>query len=219
MTGNALALELKRKVNKLDTSSNRSLRLETALAFLTDAYIKLVRAKYRQGATKEDVSAFQRYQITTDELNHITETAEMDVQSDGDNYFVEVSEIEDYWVHLRSQLNCSSPVKTIYWNANPSIVSLDALGPLLEDPFNKPAVQSPVIYYEAGRIVFPAPGFTVSKYRVTYLKQIQPITADAEIEAPFTDEITDAAALLLLESWVDQRVQSKATVDNVLDNK
>lgn len=219
MTGSELALELKRKLNRLDTASNRSLRQETALRFLTDAYVMLTRAKYKAGSTRDDDSTFQYTQLTTDELNHLTAVKDdftIDSVS-GFGYEVSVSDIEDYWIHLMSQVTVKSGT-SIAMRPSPTILSLDEMGPALEDPFNKPTFEEPAIVYEAGKIRFPATNFEVTKYRITYIKRPKPIKWDTEYEIPYSDQITDIAAILILEGWESARTQTKTMVDKLVEN-
>lgn len=221
MTGKDLALQLKVKLNRLDTASNRTLRPEVALVFLNDVYKKLVRSKYKKNITVADETTFQNNQLITDELNYLSVPKEVDVLGGGTGvpYFVNISEFEDYMVHLNSSIRTNVTGKES-WCYDPEIVTLDQLGYKLNDPFNKPVFGKPILYFEENKIKFPHDGtFQVTKYKMTYLKFPETITLEDDVLAPFTEEIVDKAVVAILENWKDQRTQSKLSTDKLLNSE
>lgn len=217
MTGRQAIIQLKAKLNSLDTASNRTLRPELALLFLNDAYTKLVSAKYSKG-NREDSTAFQLDQETTDDLNHLTSTVELIPNQVGEEYIVQISDLPDYSNHLRSVLEIKYNGK-LYKVNRLNYKTLDTLGTVFEDPFNSTEPLYPVTYFENNSIVVITDNFSVTKHRITYLKSPKTITLDEEIEAPFVTDIIDQASIMILESWGDPRTQSKLTIDKVIDNE
>lgn len=220
MTGKDLVLGLKAKLNKLDTGFNRTLRPEMALLYLNDAHIKLVRAKYSAGGGNPDKTAFEYTQLTTDELNYVTKTNEVDltVSSDGLNYEVELSEFDDYWYHLRSLFKTKYGNKTQY--SSPNKLSLDVINTTISDPFNSSTVLDPVLFFEENKIKSPKEeDFSVEALKMTYLSKPKKFELDVETECPFTDEVIDMATTLILEGWENQRAQSLLAVNKVVKSE
>lgn len=221
MTGKQLLLKVKAQLNQLDTASNRTVRPEMVLLFVNDVYTKLVRAKYADNGGQVDTTAFQFTQLTTDELNYLTVPKEVTPAFDENNseYFVEMSEFDNYWVHLRSKIKVKSD-SVEKWMSNPNYKTLDTIGPALADPFNTPEFNDPILYFEDNKIKFPVSGFEVSKYSMTYLRKPAPIAySDDELGIPFEDEIIDGAAYKILASWGDNRVSSDMTVNKILKSE
>jgi hypothetical protein len=215
MTGRQAIIQLKAKLNNLDTASNRTLRPELALLFLNDAYSKLVDAKYSKG-NKEDSTSFQLDQSTTDDLNHLTINEELVPTKVGDEYIIQIADLPNYSHHLRSVLEVVFGGKTYKVNKL-NYKTLDTIGTVFEDPFNSTEPLHPVTYFENNQIIVLTDGFSVTKHKVTYLREPKTITLDEQIEAPFVGDIIDHAAVMVLENWGDQRTQSKLTIDKVID--
>ena len=217
MTGKQAILRLKAKLNSLDTASNRTVRPELALLFLNDAYNKLVEAKYDK-TQQGDSTAFQLNQKTTDDLNHLTVTEELVPTKIGDEYVITITDLPNYSHHLRSVLH------VLYAGKNYSVTklnykTLDTIGTVFEDPFNSTEPLNPIVYFTDNKIIVLTDGFNVAKHKVTYLKSPDIITLEDEIKAPFVDSIIDVAAWMILESWGDQRAQSKITIDKLIENE
>jgi len=218
MTGKQAIIRLKVKINQLDTSSNRTVRPELALLFINDAYKKLAKAKYVRATSREDFSGFQLNQVTTDELNHLTTSYEAAPNHEGDEYNIPTSDIEDYWIHLRSEIQVKVGNKTA-WIKNPNYRTLDTLGPATGDPFNESDPSEPIIFFEDNKIKVLANNFEIPSHRIIYYRKPNEITLDDEIEVPFMNEIIDMAAFAMLENWGDPRSQSKISVDKVMENE
>lgn len=220
MTGKDLVLNLKAKLNKLDSAANRAVRPEMALLFLYDAYIKLIRAKYADNGGQEDTTAFQFTQLTTDELNHITAThvfSELEVDEAMGTTGLPISDIPAYWIHLRNKAKVKLGTKEAW--KTPSLKTLDVIGTVEDDPFNSPTFNDPIVFFEDSRIKFLTEGFEVSDVFVSYIKKPEKLTLESEVLAPFTDEIEDAACTLILENWKDGRIQTQLTATKVLKSE
>lgn len=217
MNGKQAILRLKVKINQLDTASNRTVRPEQALLFLNDAYSDLALAKYKN-SNKEDNTGFQLNQVTTDELNHLTKIQELVPNHEGDEYNINISDITNYWIHLRSELKIKSGLKE-KWITNPNYKSLDVLGTSSEDPFNNSIPSSPITFFEDNKIKVLANDFEVKYHKVIYYSIPETITLDEEIKAPFADEIINTAAIMMLENWGDQRSTSLLTLNKVVENE
>ena len=218
MTGNQLITRLKVKLNQLDTSSNRVVRPEVALLFLNEAYLKLVRAKYKLSTGIPDETHFQGTQLVTDELNHLTTSAQLPMVLGTDpetTYELAVSDIPNYWIHLRSRLQVSYK-GTSAWVSDINYKTIDTLNPSTLDPFNRPEPLNPTLYFDNGKLKSPCSGYTVLNIHVSYLKYPTPIIALEECIAPFQDEIVNMAAIMILEDWGDVRSQSLAAVEQLV---
>ena len=217
MTGRQAIIRLKAKLNSLDTASNRTVRPELALLFLNDAYNKLVDAKYEK-AQQEDSTAFQLNQKTTDDLNHLTVTENVVPTKVGNEYEVSLLSLANYSHHLRSVLDILYKSKTYKVNKI-NYKTLDTLGTVFDDPFNSTEPLNPIVYFENNKIIVISDNFSVTNHKITYLKSPNLITLDEEITAPFGDSIIDVASWMILESWGDQRAQSKITIDKLIENE
>lgn len=218
MTGKQAIIQLKVKINQLDTASNRTVRSEQALLFLNDAYLKLAKAKYRNTNQQEDTTGFQLNQVTTDELNHLTKVQELVPNQEGDEYNISISDIDNYWIHLRSELKIKVGTKE-KWIKNPNYTSLDVLGPSASDPFNETIPSSPIIFFENDKIKVLVKDFEVKTHKIVYYSKPVVIANDEEIKAPFADEIVDMAAVMLLENWGDQRATSLLSLNRIVENE
>lgn len=217
MNGKQAAIRLKLKLNQLDSASNRTVRVEQALIFLDDAYLKLAKAKYIKSNNAEDKSGFQFNQVTTDELNHLTKSAPFPLVKEGKEYTLDMSEVPRYWIHLKSKL------KVVVGNksglVNPNYRTLDTISTAEEDPFNETTPSKPLTYFEDNKIKVSSEGFEVPEMILSYYQFPEQITLTEEIKAPFVQEIIDTAALLILENWGDPRTQSHLTVNKVVENE
>ena len=217
MLGKQAVIRLKAKLNSLDTASNRTVRPEVALLFLNDAYSKLVDAKYEK-TQQGDSTAYQLNQKTTDDLNHLTSTVSTVPVKVGDEYIVDLIELDSYSHHLRSVLDIQFEGKTYKVNKL-NYKSLDTIGTVFDDPFNSTEPLNPIVYFENNKIVVVTDNFSVTNHKITYLKSPATITLEGIIEAPFVDSIIDVAAWMILESWGDPRAQSKITIDKLIENE
>lgn len=223
MTGKQLLLSIKARLNQLDTASNRTVRPEMLLLYLNDVYVKLVRAKYSDNGGQADATAFQFTQLTTDELNYLTKVASLDTSPDSEEspteFSADLSEIDDYWIHLRSRIKVKYE-DTEQWDADPTYKTLDTIGPALSDPFSEPSFSSPVLYWESGKVKFPVSDFEVTKYKITYLRKPAQITNDdTELGIPFEDELIEGTVYRILAAWGDPRVSGDMTVNKVLKSE
>lgn len=217
MTGRQAIIRLKAKLNSLDTASNRTVRPELALLFLNDAYNKLVDAKYEK-TQQEDSTAFQLNQKTTDDLNHLTVTENVVPTKVGNEYEVSLLSLANYSHHLRSVLDILYKSKTYKVNKI-NYKTIDTLGTVFDDPFNSTEPLNPIVYFENNKIIVISDNFSVTNHKITYLKSPNLITLEEEISAPFVDSIIDVASWMILESWGDQRAQSKITIDKLIENE
>jgi len=218
MTGRQAIVRLKLALNKLDTASNRTVRPEQALLFLNNAYEELAKAKYQKLNGVIDNSGFQFNQVTTDELNHLTRINEQAPNKEGNEFSVNIEDIENYWIHLRSELQVKAGTIT-QWIKDPNYKTLDTLGTTLSDPFNNSIPSAPITFFEDNKIKVIGKDFEILKIKTIYYRKPETITLDEEIKAPFTLEIIKAAAVLILENWGDPRSQSKIAVEKVIDNE
>lgn len=219
MTGKDLVLETKAKLNQLDTAANRAVRPEMVLLFLNDAYKKLVRAKYADNGGREDTTAFQFTQLTTDELNHVTGTHSLvPVKSltEDNIYEITPTDAPNYWIHLKSKIRVKAGDKESW--QTPSLKTLDVIGTIEGDPFNASIYVDPAIYFEDGKIKIPVTGFTVPNYLITYLKKVTPITLEGTVLAPFEDQIVDSAVTAILENWKDGRVTTQMSATKIANS-
>ena len=216
MTGKELILQLKAKLNHLDTASNRVVRPEMALLFLNDSYIKLARAKYSRTYEQDDTH-FQGNQLISDDLNHLTKVFAGSVEDLDSEYVVNTLQIADYWVRTRLEVRVSSGNAT-KWTGKLNYRTLDKISPALEDPFNKPSYNEILVYEAQNSIRIPKGDFTISDFKVTYLAKPALIVQEEEVPAPFEDEIVDLAVLAMLEGWESPRVQSKLGIDQASSN-
>ena len=217
MTGRQAIIRLKAKLNSLDTASNRTVRPELALLFLNDAYNKLVDAKYEK-TQQGDSTAFQLNQKTTDDLNHLTVTDNVVPIKVGDEYEVSLLSLTNYSHHLRSVLDILYKSKTYKVNKI-NYKTIDTLGTVFDDPFNSTEPLNPIVYFENNKIIVISDNFSVTNHKITYLKSPNLITLEEEIAAPFVNSIIDVASWMILESWGDQRAQSKITIDKLVENE
>lgn len=218
MNGKQAILRLKVKINQLDTASNRTVRPEQALLFLNDAYSGLAKAKYKKSNSQEDTTGFQLNQITTDELNHLTKIQELVPNVEGNEYNINISDINNYWVHLRSELKIKAGTVE-KWITNPNYTSLDVLGTSAEDPFNNTIPSSPITFFEDNKIKVLVNNFEVKTHKVVYYAMPETITLEEEIKSPFVNEIIEMAAVMMLENWGDQRATSLLSVNKVVENE
>lgn len=218
MTGKQAIIQLKVKINQLDTASNRTVRPEQALLFLNNAYLKLAKAKYKNNNQQGDTTGFQLNQVTTDELNHLTKVQELVPNQEGDEYNISTSDIDNYWIHLRSELEIKVGAKE-KWIKSPNYTSLDVLGTAVVDPFNETIPSSPITFFEDNKIKVLVKDFEVKTHKVVYYSKPVVIANDEEIKAPFADEIVDMAAVMMLENWGDQRATSLLSVNKVVENE
>lgn len=216
MNGKQAIVRLKLALNKLDTASNRTVRPEQALLFLNNAYEKLAKAKYEKINGVIDPTGFQFNQVTTDELNHLTKISELAPNEEEDIFSISITDIENYWIHLRSEFQVKVGFKT-KWIKNPNYRTLDTLGPASGDPFNNSTPSSPITFFEDNKIKVIGNNFELLKIKTVYYRKPETITLEEEINAPFVLEIIDTAAALILENWADQRAQSKVSIDKVID--
>ena len=224
LTGTQLVTRLKAKLNSLDTASNRTVRPEMALLKLNEAYLKLSRAKYKKDSGTSDDSAFQFTQLTTDELNHLTDSQLFGVTDsliEPGIKELNINDIPNYWVHLRSKIKIVYKGKT-YWISDINYKTLDTLSPSTWDPFNKSVPLNPTIYFEQNKIKIIAENFgeySLEGIMVTFLRFPETITLNSIHKAPYLDEIVDTAAELVLEEWGDERSMSLLGVTKTIDNK
>jgi len=216
MNGKQAIIRLKSALNKLDTASNRTIRPEQALLFLNNAYEMLAKAKYEKINGVVDPTGFQFNQVTTDELNHLTKVYESAPNNEGDIYYIDVDSIDNYWIHLRSELKVKVGEKT-QWIKNPNYRTLDTLGPASGDPFNNSIPSSPIIFFEDNKIKILGTDFEITDVKIAYYRKPAGITLEDEIAAPFILEVINKAAILILENWKDQRSQSKTSIDKSID--
>lgn len=217
MNGKQAILRLKAELNQLDTASNRTVRPEYALLYLNKAYDKLAKAKYQKQGN-EDTTAFQLNQFLTDELTHLTVPTEVTPTKVEDEYIIDTLELNNYWTCLRLSVKVNYNYKE-YWVHNVNNKTLDTVNTVESDPFNRSCILYPVVYFEDSKIKIIAKDFEVSKCKITYYRTPKPITLESEIEAPFADDIIDAAVALILENWGDPRTDTVVAVNKVIDNE
>lgn len=212
MTGEEAILAVKKKLNRLDTSSNRTIRPEMCLFYLNDAITKVVKDRYRENV-KGDTKAFQRTQQTTDELNPFTSRVDIipiyNMVSESWEVGFPVNYYDSLYVHAKTKDSFGE-----YTVNKINIQTLDTLGYALDDPFNEPVVNDPIAYYAENRLIFPTKGlFTLTKVTLIYLHLPEEITLSTDITYSLIKEAIDVAAVMILESWQSQRVQSKMVID------
>jgi hypothetical protein len=181
-----------------------------ALMFLSDAYKKTVRAKYNN-SSPQDLTKFQGDQLVNDELSYLTLPVTLaTVEADGEAQ-------ADLSVVLNLLAITKISVKTydgvgFKWNS-PTYKTLDTVSTAMSDPFNKPTVDDPLVYFEENKIKIPLAEFTAPEVKVSYIILPADITLVEEYTASFMDEVVDLAAGYILESWKDQRVSTKTQLD------
>lgn len=217
MTGREAVLRLKVKLNQLDTASNRTVRPEKVLLFLNDAYEKLAQAKYKRNH-QQDETGFQFNQLATDDLNHLTRNFSITPTVENDTYVINISDIPNYWIHLKSSLKVKyGNVEKWVWD--PNYCTLDTVNTTKNDPFNHTIPSKPVVYFEENKIKILVNGFSILEYKITYYHKPSEITLESVLNIPFIDEVIDTATTLMLENWGDQRFQTKTVLDTAIEQK
>lgn len=214
MNGNDLLLDLKIQINKLDTGSNKTLYPEVGLAYLNDAYLSLVKAKYAMD--NQSGTGMSKGQKSEDELMHLIAEYNISLTTDSSNEIRIASDlVEDYLYYLDTDKLTCDGVAVLEVREKPAGRSSVAR----QDPFNKPTKLYPILQQLDNSLVytFGNEGAEIEGV-LLYLKSPKEITLAEETECPFCDEIVNTAAIEILENWEDQRYASKAQLDQAINN-
>lgn len=227
MTGNEMIREFKVKIDKLDTQSAPDLYPEVILIFLNDAMDKVVDSKYT--GFNSDRLGFEEHQKVTDDLKNLVKKGYIKGESyEDDNVFFDLSTIypssqldegnDEYLYFLRGMFQIQANGVKRFVGAK--LVQLDDLNEVLDDPFNKPTINKPVMVFENGGIVLYLPSdSSVDIGRITYLKRPNRIvrTEECELDKQLHGEIVDLAISLALETIESQRVQTQPQISNLAE--
>lgn len=210
MTGTELLLALKLQLNQLDTGSNKTLYTEVGLDFLDKAYKVIVRSKYSADAPEDDY--FGKNQKVDDELNHLIKP--LPFSGNGPLFKLPISDITGYFFYLDTDNLRTGGLNVHELRIKP----VGKISTASQDPFNRPEKLYPTVSMYDNSIVYEIDDTSDIEGTLMYLGLPELITLNDECIAPFTDEIVDTAAVMILESWKDERVQSKLPVDQALKN-
>lgn len=232
MTNTEMILEFKLTFDKVDSSSYPGFEAEEIYFFLNEAQERLVKNRY--GRNNLYKSGFEEIQKRTDDLSNIVVTnyaAVTSVSTETNTFKIDISSLytdeahvtpstETYMFYLRGRPRVvKSGCVSKYINKT-KLVQQDDLPYMLEDPYNKPTLLEPIIYFERGDIYLVTDGtFTVDKCKLTYIKRpaiIDDVT-NCELAEHLHKEIVQLAVNVALESIESPRQQTQGNQLNTIE--
>ena len=221
MTWNELAIEVKVRLNKVDTSFNRDVRIETILMFLNDSCKKLVldkvdRLKAVTTRTTSGVSSssdsnyFQADSRLEAEIAYLVDTKEIVLQDSK----ATLDSLGDY-IAIVGQQAYVAVGSAKQWVKNCKIKKIGDI--YQNDPFMESRPSQPCLIHKKD-LEAVEDGFTIEKVKLDYVKYpIRVSITDLNEEVPylFASEIVDKATFLLLESIQSPRVNTFSATNDV----
>jgi hypothetical protein len=232
MTNAEMILEFKLTLDKVDSSSYPDFESEEVYFFLNEAQEKLVKTRYSRNNIYK--SGFEEIQKRTDDLSNIVVTNYASITSvttETNIYKIDINTLytdeshttpstETYMFYLRSRPRVVKTGCASKYVNKVKLVQQDDLAYILEDPFNKPTLLEPILYFERGNIYLVTDGtFTVDKCKLTYIKRPNKIdeNTDCELAEHLHKEIVQLAVNVALESIESPRQQTQGNQLNTIE--
>ncbi|HEY8364244.1 MAG TPA: hypothetical protein VIK84_01620 [Haloplasmataceae bacterium] len=232
MTNTEMILEFKLTLDKVDSSSYPDFADEEIYFFLNESQDRIIKTRYSRNNLYK--SGFEEIQKRIDDLSNIVVTnyaAVTSVSTETNTYKIDISTLytdeahttpstESYMFYLRSRPRVVKTGCTSKYINKVKLVQHDDLAYILEDPFNKPILLEPVIYFERGDIYLVTDGtFTIDKCKLTYIKRPAKIDEDTDCELAeyLHKEIVQMAVNIALESIESPRQQTQGNQLNTIE--
>ena len=203
--------------------------------FLNNAMDKFIKQRY--GLNNIYRTGFEQTQKRTDDLKNLVITKYATVSELNDisffNYLIYKVDIEslfndnllensydgDYMFYIKSMAYVQKGSCNKWSNVN--LVYQNDLATLLNDPFNKPSPENPIIYFEDGNIFCVVGNGSVDKFQLTFIKRPDQMNlgtyGQVKVECELSDhthrEIISIAVTSALEDIESQRVQSNLVIN------
>jgi hypothetical protein len=233
MTLSDFHIEFKIALDKIDSSAYPDILPEEIDYFLNEAQERFIKTRY--GINNIYKEGFEEIQKRTDDLKNLVVTNYASVTAVGtetNTYRINLSSLfsdeahttpittETYQHYLRGRARVvKTGCATKYVSVKP--FRQDEIERIIKDPFNKPTVTEPVIYFERSNIYAVTDGtFTIDKFKVTYLKRATTIRRGTVYATPTTDvlcelpdhthkEIVQIAVNIALENIESRRLNTQ----------
>jgi len=168
-------IEFEVSLDKRYTSQAPELPPEVIDYFMNESQSRFVKTRYAENNIYR--KGFEENQKRIDDLRTLVVTEDVEVLPvpyEDDNYVqVDLSALDaNYWFFLRGRAlvtkeGCGSSYNRL------KLVQQDDLEKVLDDPFNAPTYERPVMYFENGNIIVVSDNsFTVDGFKVTFLKSL-----------------------------------------------
>ena len=224
-------LEFRISLDKLDSSAYPEFFPESIDYFLNEAQERLVKNRY--GRNNLFRAGFEEIQKRTEDLKVLVvtrypaisvvaeeeNTYRLDLSDLSDDKARQITSVDKYMFYLRSRLEVNKAGCTTSFQS-PQVVQQDDLEEVKQDPFKRPSLNKPVIYFEEGNIYAITSGdFTIDSARVTFLKRpVQmkfgtvystlDVDRDCELSEHLHKEIVQRAVDIALENIESPRQQT-----------
>ena len=235
MTTQELHNEFKITLDKVDSESYPSFLEGEVDYFLNEAQDRFIKTRY--GRNNAYSAGFEEMQKRTDDLKALVVSRFCDItpveyygstsdtvfRADLDSLFTDEDQSivapEKYMFYLKSTVNtCTDINKACCGWFRVKLVQQDDLSSVANDPFNKPKVEKPVIFFEDGDIfVWIGAEGIVENFLVTFIRRPLAINLgtyggspqDCELSEYTHKEIVQIAVRIALENIESPRQQSQ----------
>lgn len=200
--------------------------------YLNEAFERIVKLRY--GRNNTYARGFEESQKRTDDLKNLIKTKFCSVQVStsyqgiGNVYSTQLTQLYDdrlltqlstdkYQFYIKSTILCVSDSCTVW--SSPKVTQQDDIYALLDDPFNKPRVDKPLLTTEDEGLYYWLPQSTTAEVvSLTFLKQPTPVNkgtygfpkVECELSEHMHKELLQLAIQIALENIQSPRVQSQA---------
>lgn len=206
MTTQQFVLEIKVKLNRIDTSSYADIRPEEVVFFANQAIKQLVLG-FDLGYYSQlvDPTTIKTYLAQLYKKNRVLDLTDQSVALPEDILKIKGSscyvvtpatdefEAEKGWVDTRFLDNDNMPDR-------------------MDNPFLKSYPDKPIYRLVDDTISFEVDGFDVTKIRLDYLEVPEEIVETGDVEYPFNTELEDKTVTLILENLEARRLQTQPMV-------
>ena len=224
-------LSFKLKLDKIDSQAYPDINPQEIRYWLDEAADRFVKQRYGRNNIK--LKGFEESQKRIDDLRQavVTEDVAAAVFPIYTNaYSSVIPACYRYLLKLMVQVeyvDCNGDTVTTW--STPKQVQQDDVNALLEDPFNKPTVERPLVTFERDNLLVYTDGvFTILQTKMTYLRlfrklQLGVVNCDGssdvyqdttleytELAPDVHEEIVDIAVKMALENIESQRYQTNS---------
>lgn len=224
--------EFKVFFDKVDSSSYPEFLDGEIDIYLNEAQERIKKQRY--GKNNLYRAGFEEIQKRTDDLKNLVYTRFVSVspapeyQGVGDNVYKadltslfedvekQIPASEVYELYLKSLARSCNGVCCVW--SRVKLVQQDDLNSIIDDPFNKPKLHRPIIFFENGGIyIWTAPGLTIDNFQVTFIKRPDQMNlgtygspkVECELSEHLHKEILQEAIQIALENIGSPRVQTQ----------
>ncbi len=204
--------------------------------YLNEAQERIVKQRY--GKNNIYRAGFEEMQKRTEDLKNLVETRFTSVtpatsysavgenvfQTDLDSLFLDDQlqnpAQEEYQFYLKSMARtCDGDCCA--WS-RVKLVQHDDIGSIAGDPFNKPKLRRPIIFFESGDIfIWTAPGLVIDNFQVTFIKRPALMNigtyggsvVECELSEHLHKEILQEAIQIAIENIGSPRIQTQGPVN------